>query len=149
MKFLNPNPHGYMDYLLSAFLLLAPTFFDFEGTPAALCYGFGVVQITMSLLTRYPMGALQWIPFPIHGSCEMAIAILLASTPWIFNFAALEAPRNIFVAAGAALFGVWFATDYYRIAVDAVARQDRSARDMAPMPFPRPKLYDRRTRDAA
>jgi len=148
MKFLNPTIHGYTDYLFSAFLLLAPTFFDFGGTPAALCYGFGVVQLTMSLITRYPMGALKWIPFPVHGGCEVAVAILLAASPWVFNFAALDAPRNLFVVGGLALFGVWFVTDYRRLGIDAVARHDRT-RLAATTPFPDGVRYGHRTRDAA
>lgn len=137
MKILSPTLHGYVDYVYGALLLLAPTFFDFGGTPATICYVAGSLQIALSLVTRYPLGAVKWLSFPSHGAYELAVAIVLAASPWIFNFAGLEVPRNVLVVAGLALLAVWATTDYRRLAVDAPAASlDRYPRVTTRGPFP-------------
>lgn len=144
MKILSPSTHGYIDYIYGAILLLAPTFFDFGGTGAALCYGFGALQIALSLVTRYPMGAVNWISFPAHGTYELVVGVLLAVSPWIFGFSGVATPRNFLLVAGLALLGVWAGTDYRRLAVDAVSETDRFPRSTTTTPFP-----TSRSRDAA
>ena len=137
MKVLSPSTHGYLDYLFGALLLLAPTFFDFGGTAAALCYGFGTLHIAVSLITRYPLGAIPWMSYPVHGSYELLVGALLAASPWIFGFAGVEVARNVLLVAGFGLLAVWGMTDYRRLAVDALA--SGSTRDEFPrstLPFP-------------
>lgn len=137
MKFLSPTTHGYIDYLYGGILLLAPTFFDFGGTPAAICYLAGVLQIATSLVTRYPMGAVKWLSFPAHGAYELVVSILLAASPWLFDFSAAETPRNVLLVAGLLLLGVYAVTDYRRLAVDAAASSNRfSSRRSSTPPFP-------------
>ncbi len=137
MKILSPTIHGYIDYFYGGLLLLAPTFFDFGGTPAAICYLAGTLQIAASLITRYPMGAVKWLSFPAHGAYELVVSILLVASPWLFAFSAAETPRNLLVVAGLLLLGVYAATDYRRLAVDAVASHDRfSSRPSSTTTFP-------------
>jgi hypothetical protein len=112
MKFLSPRIHGYLDYVVVAALLLAPSIFGFSGAPAILCYVLAVAQLGMSLLTAYPLGPVKLIPFTLHGGVEAATSVLLLVSPWLFRFAADTAARNFFIASAVVLGVVWLVTDY-------------------------------------
>ena len=108
--------------------MLAPSLFAFSGAAATLCYVVGAAQIALSLITRYPMGAVKWLSFPAHGAYELGLSLFLVASPWLFNFDAIETPRNFLVFSGVLLFGVWATTDYRRLAVDAVGATERYPR---------------------
>lgn len=112
MKILSPRIHGYLDYVLVALFLLAPTLFGFAGAAATLCYVLAAVQAGMSLLTAYPLGIAKIVPFPVHGALEAAVAVFLFASPWVFNFSYVDAARNFFIASGVLLSLVWIVTDY-------------------------------------
>jgi hypothetical protein len=112
MKVLNPTIHAMLDYGLASLFLLAPTLFGFSGTAATLAYATGLVYIAASLLTKYPLGAIKLIPFPVHGVLESIMAAAWIVSPWLFGFAEVPAARNFFIIAGVALLGVAAVTDY-------------------------------------
>jgi hypothetical protein len=112
MKFLSPRIHGYLDYVVVAALLLAPSIFGFSGGPAALCYVLAVAQLGMSLFTAYPLGPVKLIPFTLHGGIEAATSVLLLVAPWLFRFHGDIAARNFFLASAVVLGAVWLITDY-------------------------------------
>lgn len=112
MKILSPRVHGYLDYAVVLLLALAPTLFGFVGTPAALCYVLAILQLGMSLMTKYPLGLAKLIPFTVHGGIELVAAIGLIAAPFLFGFSELDGARNFFIGAGLALGGVWLTTNY-------------------------------------
>ena len=112
MKILSPRVHGYLDYGVVALLLLAPSLFGFAGVPATICYVLAVAHAAMTLLTAFPLGLAKIIPFSIHGAIELLASVFLLAAPWIFEFSAVPAARNFFVASGVALAVVWLITDY-------------------------------------
>jgi hypothetical protein len=112
MKFINPRVHGIIDYLVVLAFLLAPTMFNFSHTPTVLCYSIAAVHGLMTLLTAFPMGVIDLIPFKVHGGIELAVSIGLAAVPWLFGFVTEEAPRNFFLVSGLAVFCVWMLTAY-------------------------------------
>lgn len=126
MKLLDPRVHGYLDYVAVALFLLAPTLFGFGGIAAAICYVLAVVQLSMSLLTAYPISVAKIIPFPAHGGVELATSIFLVIAPWLFDFSHVDAARNFFLVAGIGLLLVYLVTDYK--AANAY-RSARSRRD--------------------
>lgn len=112
MKFLDPRTHGYLDYAAVALLALAPTLLGFAGVAATICYVVAAMQLGMSLLTAYPLGAAKVIPFPIHGAIELVVAIALVAAPWLFGFSTVDAARNFFIVSGLGLVGVYLVTNY-------------------------------------
>ena len=112
MKVLSPTVHGVLDYVLALAFLLAPGMVEFSDTAASLSTVIGVVYLAASLLTRYPLGAIHMIPFPVHGLIESIMAAGWIAFPWLFGFAGDAAARNFFVAAGAGLLVVAALTDY-------------------------------------
>ena len=112
MKVLSPRIHGYLDLLVIAAFVLAPTLLGFRGSAASLCYVLAAIHLSLTLLTAYPLGLLKMIPFPVHGGLEAVMAPVLVAAPWLVGFAHAAAPRAWFVASGVALAVVWLVTDY-------------------------------------
>ena len=113
MKFLSPQVHGVLDYLLGALFIAAPFMFGFVSPLAQIIsLAIGASVILLSLLTRYPLGVLRVIPFPVHGAVEFVAALALIAMPWFAGFEGVPPARNFFVATGVALFAVWLTTDY-------------------------------------
>jgi hypothetical protein len=112
MKVLDPKTHGFLDYALALAFLVAPAVFDFSDRAATLSYVIGVVYIGTSLITRYPLGLLKWIPFPVHGTIETLMAVGFIVAPWLFGFSEDAAARNFYVVAGIGLLAVVVLTDY-------------------------------------
>lgn len=114
MRHLSLATHGTLDYLASAAFAAAPLVFMLgERTPVVLgCCVASATLLLVSLLTRYPLGALPVIPFRVHGALEFVMAPLLIAYPWIAGFGDSPGPRSLFVVGGAALFVLWLNTDY-------------------------------------
>jgi hypothetical protein len=66
----------------------------------------------MTLVTRFPLGVLNIVRFPLHGAIEAMIAILLIILPWIANFFRGVNSRNFFIAIGVLLGLISLLTDY-------------------------------------
>lgn len=112
MKILSPYVHAILDYGLALAFLVAPSMLDMSSTAAALSHTIGIAYIIVSLLTRYPLGLVKWIPFPVHGVLESLMAVGWIAAPWLFGFAEDTAARNFFVIAGVGLLAVAAITDY-------------------------------------
>jgi len=110
MKILSPKIHGVLDYVVVLAFLAAPSLVGLTGVAAQLSYALAVVHLAVTLTTDFSMGAFRLIPLPVHGWIELAVAPTLAAAPWILGFDARA--RMFYVAAGAAIFLAWAATDY-------------------------------------
>jgi hypothetical protein len=111
-KILNPTIHGVLDYALALAFLVAPAWLGFTDTAASLSYIIGVTYIAASLLTKYPLGVIKMIPFPVHGVLETIMAACWIVMPWVFGYAADMAARSFYVIAGIGLLVVALLTDY-------------------------------------
>lgn len=125
-KALDPKTHGILDYALAAAFLLAPALFGFTEVAATTSYVIGVLYIGTSLLTRYPLGAIKVIPFPVHGVLESVMAAVWLILPWAFGFAGDSAARNFFIIAGIGLLVVAVLTDYKATRVESHRMRERS-----------------------
>jgi hypothetical protein len=110
LKLLSGRQHGYMDYAYGIITLLAPMLFGIGESAALLCYIMGASVLVLSLLTRYPLGAIKAVPFTAHGWIELAAAfIMLASIP-LLGFEG--AGYNFFMTMSILVMALWFVTDY-------------------------------------
>lgn len=114
MNFLSPRIHGILDYLTVIAFALAPMFLQAEGSQVAMISSWVAAGtlLLVSLLTRYPLGALRLIPFPIHGKIEFFMAAGLCALPWIGGFENLPMSRMFFLGSGMSLLSLWLITDY-------------------------------------
>ena len=89
MQVLSTRTHGVIDYVVSAFLIVAPYLFGFADGSAAqwVPMALGVAGIGYSLLTRYELGAVPLLPMPAHLGLDVLNGVILASSPWVFGFA--------------------------------------------------------------
>jgi len=85
MKIINSKVHGILDYLTVVFLAASPTLFDMEGDLRTFTYILAAVHLLLTVLTRFELGIIKVIPFPIHGIIEILVAVSLAGVSLYFN----------------------------------------------------------------
>lgn len=112
MRLIGAWSHAIIDYLLVIFLFIGPSAAGFGGRQAAICQVLAWTLLVLSLLTRYPLGLLKAVRFPLHGAVELLLAALLLILPWLAGFARGIKSRNFFVLLGLVMLIVWFMTDF-------------------------------------
>ncbi len=112
LRSLGAVSHGIIDYLMVIILAIGPGVAGFSGKQAMFCYVLAAVHFVMTVLTRFPLGAMKIIGFPLHGVIEALVSILLIVLPWIANFAAGVHSRNFFLAIGVLLGLIALLTNY-------------------------------------
>lgn len=94
-RFIPTKVHGVFDYVGAIALVFAPTIFMFNnvGGPAVVIpIVLGVLLFLYSLFTRYELGIVRVIGFPIHLAVDFVAAAFLALSPFLFGFVK-EAPN--------------------------------------------------------
>jgi len=112
MKPINPLLHGILDYGLIAAFLILPGVLGFSQEAASMARIVGVVYLGAALLTKYPLGVLKLIPFPVHGILESIMAASWIVLPWVLGFQDDSAGRTFFMVAGIGLLLVAALTNY-------------------------------------
>jgi hypothetical protein len=114
MKVLKPLPHAVLDYAVAGTLIAAPWLFGFSRnkTATANSVASGAAVLGLSLMTRYPLGALKVVSFPTHGIIETVAAAATAAAPWTMGFSRNRAARLTHLAAGLGTLAVAAITDY-------------------------------------
>ena len=81
--------HGIIDYVTGVALLAAPYLFGFADGSAAQWVPtiVGLMIIGQSLITQYELSLSKIIPMPVHLMLDAGTGIVLATSPWLFNFA--------------------------------------------------------------
>src|SRR4051794_23724414 len=114
MKPLDPVTHGVIDYAAALSMIAAPRTLGFSRdrrarTSAVLS---GVSILGLSLMTRYPLGALKVISFPTHSVIETLAALATVAAPWTLGFSHDRAAKMFHVMIGIGTLGVVAMTDY-------------------------------------
>jgi hypothetical protein len=104
--------HGIIDYLMVIILIIGPRVAGFTGKQAIFCYLLAAVHLLMTAVTRFPLGIVKIIRFPMHGVIEALVAILLILLPWLANFSNGVLSRNFFIAIGLLVGVIALLTDY-------------------------------------
>ena len=81
--------HGFLDYIIGAFLIAAPWIFSFDtdNPESDILIILGVALVLYSLFTSYELGVVRLISMPVHLTMDVVSGIILAASPWIFGFA--------------------------------------------------------------
>jgi hypothetical protein len=112
MRLIGALAHSIIDYALVIIVMIGPSIAGFAGRQATMAYVLGASLLLLSVLTRYPLGILKLIRFPLHGAVELLIALLFLILPWLANFAAGILSRNFFVLIALLMLAIWFMTDF-------------------------------------
>jgi general stress protein CsbA len=88
MRFISRKIHAVLDYISGVLLIASPWLFNFADIAAAKWVAIiaGIVILGMSLLTDYEGGIKKIIPMSGHLTMDVIVGILLAVSPWLFNF---------------------------------------------------------------
>jgi hypothetical protein len=112
IRFLSTRVHGVLDYVTGSLLVLSPWVFGFAeiGGPAMrVPMILGIAVILYSLLADYELGLWRTLPMRYHLALDLFGGILLALSPWIFEFSDEDAVGWLpHVIVGLALIGVYF-----------------------------------------
>lgn len=119
-KPINPTPHGVLDYLLVVAFAAAPSVLNFGDNAATTSYIIAATLALVSLFTRYPLGLVKLIPFPVHGLLETVAAASLLVLPWLAGFSEHDAARNFFIVTGLGYLVVIALTNYRVVPQDTV-----------------------------
>src|SRR5689334_6066357 len=107
MKFISPQLHGALDYLVAAVLVGAPFILRFAAVSVAsavIAVAAGIALFAYSLLTAYSAGGRALIPFGVHLVLDAMVALALLAAPFLFGF--IATPRTLFVAIGVGVLAV-------------------------------------------
>lgn len=113
-KVLKPLPHAVMDYAWAGTMMAAPWLFGFsrnkKATTNAVVSGAGI--LALSLMTRYPLGAVKLVSFPTHGVIETVAGVATAASPWLMGFSRNRGAKWTHLLAGLGTLMVVAMTDY-------------------------------------
>lgn len=114
MNKLAPLPHAVVDYVFAAQMLTAPQMLGFShDNRATRCSMYsGAAILGLSLFTRYPLGMVKAIPFPVHGVIEALAGVSNIAAPWLYGFARNKRAKWLHILSGVATIGVVAVTDY-------------------------------------
>jgi hypothetical protein len=89
MRIIPTRVHGALDYLVGIVLIAAPWVLGFaDGGPEQwVPVVLGAGAIAYSLVTDYELGVARLIPMPVHLGLDLFSGVLLAASPWLFDFA--------------------------------------------------------------
>jgi hypothetical protein len=105
--------HAIADYAVGI-LLIVVALAD-NGSAGAVATGVvvGAVVLIVSALTRYPLGIVKVLPFPVHSGGDYLAAALLVAAPFALNFSGAEGGMAAFyVVMGVAVLAVSLITNY-------------------------------------
>lgn len=113
MNLLSARLHGYLDVATVVVFLLAPFVFGLGGYVAAVSWALAAAHLLLTLLTRFPLGVVKVIPFPMHGLVEVAVGLVLVLLmPRLLGAGPGSPARTFFVGAGIVILAVWALTRY-------------------------------------
>lgn len=112
MKIISSKLHGILDYIVVVFLLASPMLFKMEGTLCSFTYSLAAVHFLLTILTRFELGIIKLIPFPIHGIIEFFVAIALAMVSFWFNKDGNSLGYYYYIYFAIAIMFVFILTDF-------------------------------------
>lgn len=85
LKVLSARLHGVLDYVIALAFIVAPAALELAYPAEALAYITGSIYLGVVLFSRYPLGMLELIPYPIHGLIEAVLAACWIGMPWLLS----------------------------------------------------------------
>ncbi len=80
MKLFSTRTHGVLDYASVILLLALPRVLGWSQPVTRLLTGSALATLVYSLLTRYELGAVKWLPIPAHLALDRASGLALGAS---------------------------------------------------------------------
>ena len=121
--------HAIADYAVGALLIVVALSVEMSTAATVTGVAVGATVLAVSLLTKYPLGAVKVLPFTVHSLGDYAAVVLLLVAPFALSFNDTDMGATAFyVVAGIAVLGVSLITNYQY--------SDDRAPDVLPAPTP-------------
>ena len=93
--------HGLVEYVEAALFIAAPFLFGFDDDAAqAVSIVVGVIVLVVTASTDGPAGLAKMVPVGIHAAFDLALAIFLIASPFLFGFNAEDGATAFFIVVG-------------------------------------------------
>jgi hypothetical protein len=88
MRFIPTRFHGILDYIVGLVLIIAPWIFNFSDNSYATwtIVIAGIVILGQTIFTDFEVGMVKKIPMQTHLMMDFGLGLILAISPWLFNF---------------------------------------------------------------
>lgn len=88
MRFIPTRFHGILDYVVGLMFIVAPWLFNFSDVASAtwVMVVAGVLVLLQTIFTDFEVGLVRKIPMRSHLMMDFALGVILAISPWLFNF---------------------------------------------------------------
>jgi hypothetical protein len=113
VKFLPAWLHAVADYAVGGLLIIVALAVGGEDKAVAIGVVVGAVVLAVSLLTKYPLGLVKVLPFPVHSAGDYLAAGLLVLSPFALGVTDTDGGLSAFyIVAGVAVLAVSLITNY-------------------------------------
>lgn len=88
MRFIPTRFHGILDYVVGLVLIISPWLFNFSDVSYAtwIIVAAGILILLQTIFTAFEVGIIPKIPMKSHLMIDFGLGVILALSPWIFNF---------------------------------------------------------------
>ncbi|MCX2741770.1 SPW repeat protein [Pontibacter anaerobius] len=89
MRFIPTRFHGALDYVVGLVFIAAPWLFGFSEVSWATwtIVIAGILVLLQTIFTDFEVGLIHKIPMQSHLMVDFGLGVILALSPWLFNFA--------------------------------------------------------------
>jgi hypothetical protein len=84
MRIVSTKAHGVLDYLSVGMLLALPRALNWPQPVTRLLTGMAMGTLVYSILTRYELGLVRWLPMKAHLGLDAGSGMLLTASPILF-----------------------------------------------------------------
>ncbi|MEP7165155.1 MAG: hypothetical protein ABI741_10685 [Ferruginibacter sp.] len=112
MRIISSRIHGILDYIVVIFLLASPMLFKMEGNLCSFTYALAAIHFLLTILTRFELGIIKIITFPLHGLIEFFVAIALILLSFWFNKNGNSLGYHYYLYFAIAILLVFILTDF-------------------------------------
>jgi hypothetical protein len=88
MRFIPTRFHGILDYIVGILLIIAPWILNFSDVDYATWTAViaGIIVLVQAVFTDYEVGIIPKIPMKSHLMTDFGLGVILAISPWLFDF---------------------------------------------------------------
>src|SRR3954469_22980832 len=105
--------HALGDYAAGLVRLIVGLAADGPGSARATGIVLGAVLIVVSLFTRYPLGVVRVIPFPLHSAGDYVGGLAAIVAPFALDFFDTDKGLStLYIVVGAVVIALSLITDY-------------------------------------
>lgn len=113
VRFLPAWFHAIADYAVGIVVIAVALAVGGSTEAVATGVAVGAVVLVLSALTRYPLGIVRIVPFPVHSAGDYLAAALLIVAPFALGFSDTDRGLSTFyIVAGVAVAAVSLVTNY-------------------------------------